>query len=48
MDNEFGECTCGNDGKEPHECPYKLEVQDSRKLCNCCDACKSLCEQEIG
>ncbi len=46
-ENEHGECNCGNDGKEPHTCPYKEEITGSKKLCNCCAECKSRCAQEI-
>lgn len=32
-----------NDANEPHECPYKSEINGNNDLCRCCDDCKDQC-----
>lgn len=37
-----------NDGEPLHTCPYRVGVlQDEVKLCNCCDACRQNCADDV-
>lgn len=36
-----------NPAQPEHECPYRVEVNDSHFPCDCCDACRRLCMEEI-
>jgi hypothetical protein len=41
-------CKCGKPGKKPHPCPYRADINDdSKTLCNCCDACRRECAEDI-
>lgn len=41
------ECKCGNTAEPLHTCPYLEEINNDKKLCNCCSECKSNCSDEV-
>ena len=45
----LGECrNCNGQGEEDHQCPYQADVNsDITFRCNCCDACRSNCADDI-
>ena len=41
-------CDCGEEGNEPHSCPYAEDVHDDpESLCACCDHCTQQCAVDI-
>jgi hypothetical protein len=41
-------CKCGNNpATEPHQCPFKIEIQGDSSLCTCCEECESVCRMEV-
>jgi hypothetical protein len=43
---------CDKYGKDhskvkPHTCPYAFEIEDDKRLCNCCDECEQDCADDI-
>lgn len=49
-DEDVAKCQrCQAKPAEPdHECPYRAEINDdSKTLCNCCDACRAECCDDI-
>ena len=42
---------CGNCGQQPanppQTCPYQSEIEENYEECNCCDACRQQCEEDI-
>jgi len=37
-----------HEGKEPHPCPYRSEINDDDEtLCTCCDNCTQECADDI-
>ena len=45
-DKEF--CRCGDEGIEPHICPYAQDINDDDEtLCTCCDRCTVECANDI-
>jgi len=49
MSDDIKMCeTCGKrPAQEPHECPYKAEVNDDHELCTCCEDCEAKCAMDI-
>lgn len=41
-------CKCGNQATDySHTCPLKTEIYSDDTKCNCCDTCRSTCEDEV-
>lgn len=40
-------CKCGKQAEANHTCPYRLEINDSAEMCNCCDKCRYECAMDI-
>lgn len=34
-------------GRPPHPCPYKEDVNNNNDECNCCDKCERECAMDI-
>ena len=40
-------CSCGDNPKALHYCPYAVEMYKSEAKCNCCDKCTKRCAMEV-
>lgn len=38
---------CRHESTEPHECPYRSEIDGDFSLCTCCEDCEQNCMDDI-
>lgn len=36
-----------DEAREPHTCPFAVEINDDETLCNCCVDCEHECAMDI-